>query len=419
MDWRKIAPMRFAKHISTIALSAILVAVTAYCATAVPLVGFSPNSMSITASGTFRTPPITIQNATGVTAVSLTITIPIDITINTSVSSGNLECVNQGTSVNGLFFSEWDAATRRITVTAALSPGSNIEVIRSIQFSTSSTLTASQVTLGGSVTGGSGAALFGSLSLVPPHSVSVTTCTATPSTVDSSGSSSCSASATDSTGHTAFSYRWSDGNAGGTFSPSANSQNVTYRAPVNITGSDTTVTLRCDATCTQNATVSGYTTTALTVRSVPNKTINITSTPNTGASITYTPATDRAGKTSPQATTVAISYLQTATGISITAPKQDGAAHPLWFSHWSVDSVNQAEGTRAITVNMNLTDHSLCAVYGKLVGDLNQDGHVDKADAELILKALLGDATTTTEMDVDLSGTVDIKDAKWIMGHLY
>lgn len=408
-----MTPMRAIRLLSTLlTLSCVILAAPG--ASAGPTVRFQPDTISVIAGATLRTPPISITSATGVTMVNLTVALPPGVSINTTLSGGNLACVAQGSGVSGLFFSSWDSVSRRISVVCSVSAGATIEVVRSIQFSTSSDVTACAIALGGTLTGGSGTALFESLALVPVHGITVSSIAVAPTEIGSSGSANCSVSATDSLGHT-MTYTWSDGGRGGSFSPSAAVQNPIYTAPSNVTGTTITVPLRCTVTCTQNSTVSASATTNLNVRTVPLRTIQISSTPNSGASVAFSPSPEGGGKTSPKTTPVSISYLETATGIVLTAAKQDGATRPLWFDHWNVDGVNKPQGQLSVTINMGGINHTAQAVYGRPVGDLNNDGRVNKADAEIILSAVQGDIPTTPDMDVNQSGAVDLQDAKWIL----
>ena len=70
-----------------------------------------------------------------------------------------------------------------------------------------------------------------------------------PSTVPSGGAADLSAVFDDSLGHSAASWHWDDGGAGGTFSPSADVQNPTYTAPENLSDDDLAVTLSVSALC--------------------------------------------------------------------------------------------------------------------------------------------------------------------------
>lgn len=87
--------------------------------------------------------------------------------------------------------------------------------------------------------------------------------TVNPTSVDPGGTTQCSAAASDSSGHS-VTYTWSDGGAGGTFSPSATAQNPTYKAPASP---GISVTLTCKAACSQDTQSSKSMQTALTVRS--------------------------------------------------------------------------------------------------------------------------------------------------------
>lgn len=90
------------------------------------------------------------------------------------------------------------------------------------------------------------------------HNIAFTTSPAvSPAAVSSGASTQCAAAATDSLGDT-VTYKWSDGGAGGTFSPSAASQNPTYTAASNTNATDKAVTLTCTAICSadKNITVS-------------------------------------------------------------------------------------------------------------------------------------------------------------------
>ncbi|MCE5313979.1 MAG: Ig-like domain-containing protein [Armatimonadota bacterium] len=86
----------------------------------------------------------------------------------------------------------------------------------------------------------------------PEHTVTIESGpTLVPSEIDSEGSTQCSASAIDSYDD-GISYHWSDNNAGGSFSPSADVRQPIYTAPANDTGADITITLTCTATCTDD-----------------------------------------------------------------------------------------------------------------------------------------------------------------------
>jgi transcriptional regulator CtsR len=100
-----------------------------------------------------------------------------------------------------------------------------------------------------------------------PHTLSVTAW-ALPSTVASGARTSLSASATDSQGHS-IACSWSDGGAGGSFSPSAAAQNPSYIAPVNVSVNDRTVTLTVIAACNGPTPLTNSGSTTLTVQAVP------------------------------------------------------------------------------------------------------------------------------------------------------
>jgi hypothetical protein len=99
------------------------------------------------------------------------------------------------------------------------------------------------------------------------HEFSVSV-SASPSIVASGGSTSLSATATDTLGHEVASWSWSDGGAGGSFSPSATAQAPTYTAAENATGADRGVTLTVTAGCDGPAPISGWATVSLTVQSI-------------------------------------------------------------------------------------------------------------------------------------------------------
>jgi C1A family cysteine protease len=84
--------------------------------------------------------------------------------------------------------------------------------------------------------------------LLKPHYLDLTA-NCDPTTVASGGSTSLSASSTDSFGHQVATWQWSDGGAGGTFSPSATIANPTYTAPDNTGATDLVIHLQVTATC--------------------------------------------------------------------------------------------------------------------------------------------------------------------------
>jgi hypothetical protein len=98
------------------------------------------------------------------------------------------------------------------------------------------------------------------------HSLSLNVPGPSPATVDSGGSTSLVASASDSrTGH-AMDWAWSDGGAGGTFLPSAAVAHPTYTAPANTADHDLTVTLSVTVTCSGSPPLDDTKATTLTVR---------------------------------------------------------------------------------------------------------------------------------------------------------
>jgi len=98
------------------------------------------------------------------------------------------------------------------------------------------------------------------------HELSVTA-SASPETVASGGATSLTASATDTFGHQVASWSWSDGEAGGTFSPSASAQSPVYTAAQNASGADRLVALTVTAVCDGPPPFSDSATVYLTVKS--------------------------------------------------------------------------------------------------------------------------------------------------------
>ncbi len=81
---------------------------------------------------------------------------------------------------------------------------------------------------------------------MPPAGHTVTaTASCSPTSVNPGGTTACSATGVDSQGHTGLAWSWSDGGAGGTFSPSASVQNPSYTAPLSRGGP--TITLMVSA----------------------------------------------------------------------------------------------------------------------------------------------------------------------------
>jgi len=101
-----------------------------------------------------------------------------------------------------------------------------------------------------------------------------------PGAVASTGSTICTASATDNMGHGVAAWSWDDGGAGGSFSPSAAVQNPTYTAPTNVGDSDLVVTLTVNATCDGPSPVSDSDSTELTVEPVVHRLVVTPSAPS-------------------------------------------------------------------------------------------------------------------------------------------
>ena len=119
----------------------------------------------------------------------------------------------------------------------------------------------------GTCSGGESDTKTTSLTVQPvAHTFSVSVSPASPATVASGGSTGLSASAADShPGHT-VTWSWSDGGAGGAFSPSASVQNPSYTAPTNLGASPLTVTFTVSATCNGPSPATDSGSTALTVQ---------------------------------------------------------------------------------------------------------------------------------------------------------
>jgi len=121
------------------------------------------------------------------------------------------------------------------------------------------------------------------------HTLSVTA-GADPTRVSSGGSTSLSATLTQSLlSHGAASWSWDDGGAGGTFSD-ASVQNPTYTAPQNHTGGDVVVALTATATC-GGCLASDHDTVSLTVAPLAFAT-NFSGNPTSGTAPLTTAFTD-------------------------------------------------------------------------------------------------------------------------------
>jgi len=102
-----------------------------------------------------------------------------------------------------------------------------------------------------------------------PHAVALNI-SASPDTVPSEGTTSLTATFSDTRHHDAASWAWDDGGAGGSFSPSASVQSPTYTAPENLGSDDLVVTLSVTATCDGPDPVSGSRSLSITVEPVPH-----------------------------------------------------------------------------------------------------------------------------------------------------
>ncbi|MFB3882376.1 MAG: PKD domain-containing protein [Armatimonadota bacterium] len=107
-----------------------------------------------------------------------------------------------------------------------------------------------------------------SITVQPVEHVLSVSALASPAVVASGGTTALSATAGDSRSHAVASWSWSDGGAGGSFSPSASVANPTYAAPPNRTDSDITVSLTATATCAGPAPLSSSGATTLAVQPV-------------------------------------------------------------------------------------------------------------------------------------------------------
>ncbi len=148
------------------------------------------------------------------------------------------------------------------------------------------------------------------------HTLVVTANPPNPATVASGGSASLSASYSDSrTGHTIATWSWSDGGAGGSFSPSASVQNPSYTAAANTTDSNRIVTLTVTATCNGPVPATNSGSTTLTVQPVAHTLVVTANPPN--------PATVASGGSA----SLSASYSDSRTGHTIaTWSWSDGGA---------------------------------------------------------------------------------------------
>jgi hypothetical protein len=97
---------------------------------------------------------------------------------------------------------------------------------------------------------------FTSITVEPAIHTFVVRAYADPPVVSWKGKSNLTAYADDSLDHEIAAWRWSDNGAGGSFSPSADIPNPTYRAPANDTQGEELVILQVTATCAGNEALS-------------------------------------------------------------------------------------------------------------------------------------------------------------------
>lgn len=90
-----------------------------------------------------------------------------------------------------------------------------------------------------------------------------------PAAVDSGGVVWCTATAVD-TLNDELTYTWSDGGAGGVFSPNPYCPNPIYTAPANSSGSDISINITCTATCSLGTKISQAVVPALIVHPTPS-----------------------------------------------------------------------------------------------------------------------------------------------------
>ncbi len=147
------------------------------------------------------------------------------------------------------------------------------------------TLTCTATCVGPSAVNGKASTTLTVQPAATSHTVAVTVA-CSPTTLASGGSSALSGSALDSSGHGIATWSWSDGGAGGTFSPSAAVPSPTYIAAANTTGASRTVTLTLTATCNGASPAHASGSTTLTVQRAGTHTVTVTATatPNPVAS---------------------------------------------------------------------------------------------------------------------------------------
>ena len=234
---------------------------------------FVPNRMEASAGASFVTPPIVLSDSSMPSSISLSIYVPAGISIDTTTNDNTLACVQQGSDVDA-FTSNWVADTRTIEITAeSLNPAASMEIVHSITLTAPIATAESVIKLNGDP--GLCVTTDGSQEVVITSGPSLNL-----TEVNPNGNVSCDVSAVDSSAHEII-YSWSDGDAGGSFSPSGNVASPIYTAPSNDSNSNKSVTITCQASCSQNPNASDSGTVTLMVR--PHK-VAIASGPSISAS---------------------------------------------------------------------------------------------------------------------------------------
>jgi C1A family cysteine protease len=151
------------------------------------------------------------------------------------------------TDARALFpLAAWTDVAAQVHIGATLDPGTvtSADFFEDLDGDGAYTITASTTPVVNIAPGGWGYAT----ALVRPHSLDLTA-SCLPSTVPSGGLTALSAAYLDSFGHQVATWQWSDGGAGGTFSPSATIASPTYTAPENVGASAIVIHLTVTATC--------------------------------------------------------------------------------------------------------------------------------------------------------------------------
>jgi hypothetical protein len=178
------------------------------------------------------------------------------------------------------------------------------------------------------------------------HNFYLTANTPNPPVVLSGGAASLSAIAVDTPDHGVASWAWSDGGAGGTFSPSASVAAPTYTAPENITGSDLPITLSVTATCAGDPPLTAATTAPLTVRTEFSLRVSMSGL----GSVQVNGATQRLPW---------MDYFQPGTEVNLVAV----GSHGYELDRWTGD----ASGTGTVTLTMD-RDYSVGAEFALIPG---------------------------------------------------